>query len=283
MMTGVVKSGTAAGQMLLPLAAAFLIASRGWREAAMILGLSAAAALLIAALLMKRPPPADVHAPSDASGRDKGLTSVLRSRVFWTLCAIQFLFLPSLTTVPLHMPVHGMDLGMSTTRAATLLSVIAGASVVGRLAIGTFADRIGGRRGLVLCFLPLIAALLALLAIDRPWMLFVAALAYGFGHGGLFTIIAPTIAEFFGTRAVGAIFGAVVFFGTIGGAIGPILAGRVFDTTGSYAPAFMTLAGMAVLGLMLVLSLPSADRSDARLPDPLRPDDGTARRDLPSH
>lgn len=282
MMTGVVKSGTAAGQMLLPLAAAFLIASLGWRDATMILGLGAAASLLIGALLMKTPPLA-APGTSDAPAKGDGLASVMKSRVFWTLCAIQFLFLPSLTTVPLHLPVHGMDLGMSTTRAATLLSVIAAASVVGRLAIGAFADRIGGKRGLILCFLPLIVALVALLAIDQPWLLFVAALGYGFGHGGLFTIIAPTIAEFFGTRAVGAIFGAVLFFGTIGGAIGPILAGRIFDTTGSYAPAFMTLAGMATLGLVLVLSLPRAERSGARAPEPMRSDDGAARQDLPSH
>lgn len=282
MMTGVVKSGTAAGQMLLPLVAAFLMASLGWRDATMILGLGAAVSLLIGALLMKTPPLA-ARGTSDAPAKGDGLASVMKSRVFWTLCAIQFLFLPSLTTVPLHLPVHGMDLGMSTTRAATLLSVIAAASVVGRLAIGAFADRIGGKRGLILCFLPLIVALVALLAIDQPWLLFVAALAYGFGHGGLFTIIAPTIAEFFGTRAVGAIFGAVLFFGTIGGAIGPILAGRIFDTTGSYTPAFMTLAGMATLGLVLVLSLPRAERSDARAPEPMRSDDGAARQDLPSH
>ena len=259
-MTGVVKSGTAAGQMLLPLAAAFLIADIGWRGASMALGIAAAVFLLIGALLMKTPA-APTTAATETGAPSGGLRSVMTSRVFWTLCAIQFLFLPSLTTVPLHLPVHGMDLGMSATSAAVLLSTIAGASVVGRLAIGGFADRIGGKRGFILCFLPLIAGLLALLSIDTPWLLFAAALLYGVGHGGLFTIVAPTIAEFFGTRAVGAIFGAIVFFGTIGGAVGPILAGRIFDVTGSYDPAFMTLAGMAVLGLMLVLSLPQAGRS----------------------
>ncbi len=268
-MTGVVKSGTAAGQMLLPLAAAFLIAGIGWRDASMTLGIGAAVFLLIGALLMKTP-----AAPAAAVGKigtqSGGLRSVMTSRVFWTLCAIQFLFLPSLTTVPLHMPVHGMDLGMSATSAAALLSAIAGASVVGRLAIGAFADRIGGKRGFILCFLPLIAGLLALLAIDTPWLLFAAALLYGVGHGGLFTIVAPTIAEFFGTRAVGAIFGAIVFFGTIGGAIGPILAGRVFDVTGSYDPAFMTLMGMAVLGLALVLSLPRAEQSAVHEPEAVK-------------
>jgi len=150
---------------------------------------------------------------------------------------------------------------MTAAIAATLLSVIGASSIVGRMAMGMFADRIGGKKAFIFCFLPLIASLLALLAIDHTgWLLFVAVCVYGFGHGGLFTVVSPTIAEYFGTRAHGTVFGAVVFFGTIGGASGPILAGRVFDVTGSYAVAFATLAAMAVLGLALVLSLPSARR-----------------------
>jgi len=265
MMTGVVKTGTAAGQMAMPLIAAFLIAGWGWRTATLTLGIGAAFFLLAGALLMKVPAAHAATVPTVSTAPAGGLKSIARNRVFWTLCAIQFLFLPALTTVPLHIPVHGMDLGMSAASAAALLSTIAGASVAGRLAIGAFADRIGGKRGFILCFLPLIVSLLALFVVDdKPWMLFAIALFYGFGHGGLFTIVAPTIADYFGTRAVGAIFGAVVFFGTIGGAIGPILAGRIFDTTGSYMPAFMTLAGMAMFGLLLVLSLPRPDQVRAR-------------------
>ena len=258
-MTGVVKSGTAAGQMLLPVAAAFLIAVIGWRSAALTLGVGAACFLLVGAFLMNTPAPSS-GAVTSVGGPSAGLGSALRSRVFWTLCAIQFLFFPTLTTVPLHLPVHGMDLGMSTASAASLLSAIAGASVVGRLAIGAFADRIGGKRGFSLWLLPLIASLLALSVINSRWSLFAAALGYGFSHGGLFTIVAPTVAEYFGTRAVGAIFGGIVSFGTVGGAIGPILAGRIFDVTGSYVAAFVTLASMAALGLFLVLSLPRMDR-----------------------
>jgi MFS family permease len=264
MMTGVVKTGTAAGQMLMPLAAAFLIADFGWRAATVILGLGAAFFLLIAALLMKRPEtPTDdtTGANAPAKGLEGGLRSAMRSRVFWTLCAVQFLFFPTLTTVPLHIPVYGMDLGMAKTTAAALLSTAAGASAVGRLTVGGFSDRIGGKRGYMLCLTPLIVSLISLLVVDQTWVLFAVMAIYGFAHGGLFTIVAPTIAEFFGTRAVGAIFGAVVFFGTTGGAIGPILAGWIFDTTGSYAPAFMTLAVMAAIALALVLSLPRAGAS----------------------
>ena len=263
-MTGVVKTGTAAGQMVLTVLAAFLIATIDWRSAAMLLGLGGAVALLIASVLIGVPvKPAGSSVA--AGGPDTGLGAVLKSRVFWTLCAIQFLFFPSLTTVPLHLPVYSMDLGMSTARAATLLSVIAGASVVGRLAIGAFSDRIGWKRGFVLCLLPLIGGLVAFAFIDTQVALFAAAVMYGFGHGGLFTIVAPTIAEYFGTRSVGAIFGGIVLFGTVGGAIGPILAGCIFDLTGSYFTAFLVLACMATLGLLLVLTLPKvgASRSTA--------------------
>lgn len=286
MMTGVVKTGTAIGQVTIPPIAALVMATFGWRMAALLMGAVAAALLLLAAFLMKTPPSAtaagldlgdtgDVGASSvSAGGVPAGLKSVMKTRVFWTLCAIQFLFLPTLTTIPLHIAVHGMDLGMTAGRAAVLLSVIGASSMVGRLAVGTFSDRIGGKRGFVLCFLPLIASLIALLAIETPWILFVVLALYGFGHGGLFTIVAPTIAEFFGTRGHGAIFGAVVFFGTIGGALGPILTGRIFDLTGSYDPAFMTLAVMAVLGLLLVLSLPRSHQAGLFVPKAARSGNG---------
>ena len=271
MMTGVVKVGTAAGQMVLPPLTALLMAGLGWRNAVLVLGGAAAVLLLVAALSMKRPPESrssDSRLPDNRSSdsRPPGprtggagapeFAEVRRSRAFWTLCATQFLFFPSLVTVPLHVAVHGMDLGLTHTTAATLLTVIGGASIVGRLTVGASVDRIGGRNAYVLCFVPLLIGLLSLLVVETPWLLFPAVAVYGFAHGGFFTVVSPAIAELFGTRAHGAIFGGVVFFGTIGAAVGPILAGRVFDVTGSYAWAFTGLAVMGALGLVLAISLP---------------------------
>ena len=256
-MTGVVKVGTAAGQISLPLVAAFLIALYDWRLALLILGIGAAAVLLFAALLMKSP---SASGGTDDKTEAAGvrLRDVRRSRTFWMLCAIQFTFLSSLSTIPLHIAVHGMDLGMSPALAAMLLSVIGATSVVGRLSVGALVDRIGGRRALIFCFLPLTASLLMFLAISAPWLLFASVAVYGFGHGGLFTVMSPTVAEYFGLKAHGAIFGGVHFFGTIGAASGPIMAGSIFDLTDSYAPAFAVLAALATLGLTLVLRLPAS-------------------------
>ena len=129
-------------------------------------------------------------------------------------------------------------------------------SIAGRLAVGFLVDLIGGKRAYILCYLILASSLAALIGTNSTGLLFGVVAFYGFSHGGLFTVVSPTVASYFGMRAHGAIFGSLLFFGTIGGAIGPILTGYVFDQTGSYQIAFTGLAVCAVLGLLLVWSLP---------------------------
>ncbi|MDQ2091299.1 MFS transporter [Marimonas arenosa] len=258
-MSGVVKTGTALGQITIPPLAAALLLTYGWRQALIVLGLAALVLLLIAALSMDRPPDLLRAAPGTRAGSGSGGHSFPEARVtrlFWTLCAIQFLFFPSMMSVPMHLAIHGTDLGMTTARAATLLSVLGAASIAGRLTVGTLSDRIGGRRAFLMCFSILLASLIALTGVRAHGLLFAVVAVYGFSHGGLFTVVSPIVAEYFGMRAHGAIFGTILFFGTIGGAVGPIIVGWIFDTTGSYRLAFAMLATLAAIGLALVLTLP---------------------------
>ncbi|MFO7856644.1 MAG: MFS transporter [Paracoccaceae bacterium] len=258
MMTGVVKTGTAAGQVALPPIAALLVVALGWREAVVVLGAAAAALVLLASLAMSPAPERRTAAGAPAPAPPGlALREARRGRAFWTICALQFLFFPTLITVPVHLVVHGRDLGLDAAAAATLLSVSGGASVAGRLLVGGMIDRIGGRLAYMLCFVPLIAALSAFAVIRTPEPLFLAVAVYGFAHGGFFTVVSPTIAEYFGLGSLGAIFGAVLFFGTIGAAIGPVAAGWTFDVTGAYTLAFLALAAAAAVGLALAASLPA--------------------------
>ena len=91
--------------------------------------------------------------------------------------------------------------------------------------------------------------------------LFLVVSLYGFAHGGLFTLVSPVVAEYFGMWAHGLIFGIIVFFGTIGGFIGPILSGWVYDLLGSYQPTFIGLGLMVCLGLLVALYLPASTSS----------------------
>lgn len=256
MMTAVVKVGTAFGQILVPPLAAALILGFGWQTALQVLGVGAAVLVVAAALMTRRPPLRHGPATGIAAPTGAGFAEARRSRVFWTMCAIEFLFFPALMAVPTHLAVHGMDLGMTPPAAATLLSVVGAASIAGRLSGGRLVDVIGGRLSLALCFAVLMVALVGFMAVSAHGALYAVVAIYGFGHGGLFVVVSPTVAEYFGMRAHGAIFGTVLFFGTIGGAIGPVLTGLVFDLTGSYFVAFFGLLVLVGIGLALVLSLP---------------------------
>ena len=254
-MTGIVKIGTAAGQFTIPPIAAFLLVTYGWRPAFMMMGLGAIVLLLVAAWAFGVPPATTGSDPTETvSGYS--FAEARRTRIFWMFCAIQFLFLPSLATIPLHIVVHGMDLGMTATVAAALVSTMALASVLARLAVGSFFDRVGGKGALILCLVPLLASLLALLVVNTPKSLFAVIVVYGFAHGGLFTVMSPVVAEYFGLKAHGALFGSIIFFGAISGSVTPVLAGYIFDTTGSYSMAFNFLIAMASSGLILTLVLP---------------------------
>jgi len=254
-MTGIVKVGTAAGQFTIPPIAAVLLITYGWRSTFMIMGFTAIILLLFAAWAIKAPSTkTNTNTPDTMSGYS--FAEARRTPIFWIICAIEFLFLPSLATIPLHIVVHGMDLGMTTTVAAALVSTMAASSVLARLAVGSFFDKVGGKVTIILCLVTLLGSLLALLAIDTPNPLFAVMVVYGFAHGGLFTVMSPTIAEYFGLKAHGTLFGSIIFFGTISAATAPILAGYIFDTTGSYSMMFRILIVMASLGLILTLMLP---------------------------
>jgi MFS family permease len=258
-MSGVVKVGTAIGQIALPPIAALLIVAYGWRTALFVLGITASVLLLIAALSMRRPPAPVAGTSSIVTGASFAeARQGPGARVFWTFCATQFLFFPTLMSVPLHLAVHVMDLGMTQTLAATMLSVIGAASIAGRLIMGALVDRIGGKMAYTICLQVLLVSLVALIMTTAHGWLFVVVAVYGFGHGALFVVVSPTVAEYFGMRAHGAIFGTVLFFGTLGGSVGPILTGWVFDNFGSYTPAFITLTVSAAIALVLVRTLPSS-------------------------
>jgi len=76
-----------------------------------------------------------------------------------------------------------------------------------------------------------------------------------FSQGGFYALISPLVAELFGTKSHGTIFGMVLFISQIGGTIGPVATGRIFDLTRSYQLAFLIFLVASVLGSVLSILL----------------------------
>jgi MFS family permease len=266
MMSGIVKVGTGSGQFLVPLAATLLIAAYGWRNSYFIIGALALVIFVAVAQVLSRDPQGIGLLPDGDSSESCGngnrspeesvtLRAAVRTGQFWIFCIAEFSIFFCLLTVIVHIVPHAMDLELAPPIAVGVLSTIGGASMLGRIVIGTANDKIGGKRSLVICFILLLCGLFWLNVASEAWMLFLFAVIYGFAHGGFFTVMSPTIAEFFGTGSHGLLFGIVLASGTIGGAAGPLMAGRTFDVTGSYRIAFLVLILLAVMGFVLITLL----------------------------
>ena len=179
-----------------------------------------------------------------------GLKEALRTAQLWTICVAYALLMFSIATVMFHIVPIAIDLGISAANAANVLATVGSVSIAGRFVMGTAGDRIGTKSSLVICFLILLSGLIWLQFATTLWMLLLFAVIHGFAHGGFFTLISPLLADFFGTRSHGAIFGVLTFVSAIGSAVGPVMAGYMFDTTGSYQLVFLALTGMSIAGLI---------------------------------
>jgi MFS family permease len=264
-MTGLVKVGTGAGQFALPLIASMLIMRYGWRTSYLIIGGAVLILLVSVAQLLKRDPTQIGLMPDGATERSGAkseestdgfsLSEALHTRQFWTICALSVAIVFCLMSIMVHIVPHAHELGIAAARAASVLAVIGGVSMAGRFITGITIDRIGSKRAMMCCFGLLIAGLVWLQTAHELWMLYLFAIVYGFAHGGFFTAISPIVAEFFGIRSHGVLFGIVAFSGTVGGAIGPVMTGYIFDVTATYSPAFWLFTVLSALGLALIVSL----------------------------
>ena len=187
-----------------------------------------------------------------SAGENLSLRETLRTRQFRIICAVNLMVVFCLMIIMVHIVPHAQDLGASATKAASVIATIGGVSMAGRFITGIAIDRFGSRRVMIVCFILLITGLLWLQVATKIWMLFLFAVIYGIAHGGFFTAISPIVAEFFGITAHGVLFGIVAFGGTVGGAIGPILAGYIFDVTAGYGPALWICTVISAFGLLLI-------------------------------
>jgi len=265
-MTGIVKVGTGAGQFTFPILASFLISMVGWKHAFLVMGCFAVILLLVIAQFLRRDPEAFYGSTGSTTGQlsisqDQGhfFSGALKTPELWLICMVNLFVVFCLMSVLIHIVPHGRDLGISSHKAAGVLSAIGAVSMVGRFVSGLAIDRTGSKRIMTICFVLLLISLLWLAKADALWKLYGFACIYGIAHGGFFTAISPIMAELFGIRAHGSLFGLAVFFGTMGGALGPILTGYLFDLTQSYTIAFWLILAITCIafGLLLCLNVKS--------------------------
>lgn len=265
---GITMAGTSAGQLLLIPLAMQLTVTLGWRETYTLLGIGLAVIVFPIALLMIRSDPKDVglrpfgasiDVTTAANRADERRTSVgqaFRSRDFWLLAGSYTVC--GYTTAGLiatHLMPHAIEHGFDPVAAASTIGFMGAVNIVGTIGAGWISDRYGKKLPLATYYIVRGLAFLFLLSVTTIPQLALFGLVFGLSYIATVPPTAALTASLFGKRSVGSIMGWVYLSHQIGGALGSLAGGVIFDATGGYELAWVTAAILCFLASMAVFGI----------------------------
>jgi len=260
---GIAVAGATVAALAVPPLAAYLIDAMGWRSALLILG---GGSLLIGLPVfttqtIARPElvgqapdgdPVDEIQAATAPPAEIETGALVRDPRLWTLAVGFSLIFTSPILMTTALIPFGEDLGFSRLDAAWFFTAMGPFSLFGKVAFGAVADRMALRIAMWIVVLGNFCVWLLLYG-DPDYTLFLGIGAfYGLAIGAVGPLNGLVMARCFGREAFGRASGLGGLAGLPLIALAPIVAGHLYDTTGSYHVVFLLQSGLLLLGGALV-------------------------------
>jgi MFS family permease len=271
---GLGTSGPFLAGVLLPFAT-LMTQEIGWRWTVFFMGLGVWLVVVPAGMLVRNSPqpyglapdgdPTDdpeSHGRQASAGRtptdDRDnftLREALGGRTFWLLSVVFAALFFGLSGFQVHQIPYFEDLGLSATQASFTVTVVLLLSGVGRMGAGALTDVFDIRWVLAAVVLLHMASWLYLLTMDVSSVtrMLPFTIVYGVAFGAMVSLRPVILSKLFGNRALGSLSGLLQAASLISGMVGPVMMGRVFDTTGEYTVAFQITLVVTAAALPLVL------------------------------
>jgi MFS family permease len=271
----IVGVGSSVSLAIMPFAAQSAIDVDGWRFGWIVLAI---AVIVIGAIpngfmMIRRPEDLGLTpdgGPKPADPADSGRTSPVQSArpvpevafslreakrtpAFWLLMLFSFFVFPVQAGMSLHQAPHLVEQGIAPTLAASIVSVFSLSAAVSSIGFGLLGDRVPIRLPLALSAGLVGTSSVLMGEVTSAASGFVAAACFGAGIGGLMTLITVAWANYFGRKHFGAIRGATLPVQVIGQAAGPLIAGALYDWSGSYTLAFHVFTGCSAIAVVCAL------------------------------
>jgi MFS family permease len=260
---GVASAGIGVGIFALVPFAQLLIEGLGWRWALRVLAVLTVAWIVPATLLLVRAAgaPATRAAAAPGVGTPPSsrphwtLRTVVRTWRFWATGVVFFAGSAATQMLLVHQVAYLVDHGVPALVGATVVGVVGVCSIAGKAGWGALSDRAGREPTYTLAFL-CVAASVGVLALagahPRTLLPYAYAVLIGVGYAVTAPLTPAIASDLFGGPRFARIFGTLHFANSVGGALGAWIAGRIFDTTASYALALPIAAAMALLAPTLL-------------------------------
>ncbi|MDE2597428.1 MAG: MFS transporter [Sphingomonadales bacterium] len=257
----IMLSGSALGQTLAPLIAYRLISTHGWRAAYVGLGLGWGGVALLAVLAFFRDARERGRQVSQAPASSAllpGLTlrEARRDSRILRIALSQLVLATLGSGASVHLVRIVAETGVSEGSAVQIAATAGLAGIAGKLITGWLLDRAQGSIVPFSAFAcAAIAHLLLLNRLDSVAALTLGAMILGFSSGAGLQVTTYLVSRYAGMRNFGAIYGAISSMMMAGTAMGPLIAGRVHDVTGSYAPLLLAAAPIILVFSLLMIGL----------------------------
>ena len=158
-----------------------------------------------------------------------------------------------MTSVVVHQVPFLVDIGISEQEAAGALGMMTIISIIGRLFFGYIGDLVTVRFAIATTMILQAIGIFIMAGATSMNEVYWFLLFYGIGYGGSIPLQGTTIGAYFGRKSFASIVGIMqtcTMFGTV---VGPIFAGYMFDSTGSYVFAFSTFVVTYIIGAILYI------------------------------
>jgi len=241
-----------------------------WRAGWWLIAGMALVSVIVAALFVKEKPQDLGQLPDggafdgDAAAKKKTtrvhitteewtFPEVLRSPVLWLLLFGSLGMSGGFTQAMAHGIVHLQDLGNTSDVAAKSYSILVVSTLIGKLMLGVFGDRIDPRYLWAIAMACFGIGMLVLLNATTPLRLNIYAVLIGFGFGGGLVCMMTVLSNYFGSKAYASVIGITLAVQTTIGASASFIAGDLYERQGSYTVAFIGTAILCFAGALVLL------------------------------
>lgn len=253
MAIGIASAGQAVGQGGVPFGTTFLIEAMGWRGALVAQGLISLAILVPLALLLREPP---WHRGAAGSAAPPAPPPPLPASVVVPWLSLAVLGCCTCMAVPLmHLVPLIQGRGISAPDAGSVLFAMLMVAIVGRVAFGRLADRVGAMPAYMTASLWQTALVFFFTQIDTLNAFYAFSLLYGFGYAGVMTGLLVTARELTAPERRSSQMGVILAFGWLGHSLGGFQGGKFYDITGTYVVSYANAALAGVVNLVIVGTL----------------------------